>query len=238
MLYVKCFHNIIIISLQVDELMFDYTMCSKSAPSSINDASAATGVQAPIQKWAYDQSSKVCTIEFRVEKTFVAPVFLYYRLTNFYQNHRRYVRSFSVSQLSGSDLAESDLSTDCSPLTANSAGQVYYPCGLIANSLFNDTIGTQNNDFSAFTIVDSDSNNYQFSTKGIAWTTDAERYKASTYDMSKVVPPMNWKTYRGKQLNGTWKQSGITFNPADDEHFQVIRLLYDIDSNTFGLRSG
>lgn len=84
--------------------------------------------------------SKVCTLSFKVNKAMKAPVYLYYQLDNFYQNHRRYVKSRSDSQLMGEVLPASSLS-DCEPLTSITVnGQTYTlsPCGLIANSFFND----------------------------------------------------------------------------------------------------
>lgn len=44
---------------------------------------------------------------------------MYYQLDNFYQNHRRYVKSRSFNQLKGSYLTASQL-TDCDPITTNS----------------------------------------------------------------------------------------------------------------------
>lgn len=38
---------------------------------------------------------KTCTRTIRVPKKMVAPIFVYYQLENFYQNHRRYVNYFS-----------------------------------------------------------------------------------------------------------------------------------------------
>jgi LEM3 (ligand-effect modulator 3) family / CDC50 family len=66
---------------------------------------------------------------------------LYYRLTNFYQNHRRYVKSVEEGQLQGQNLTAQQLqkSGACAPLTVAPNGKPYYPCGLIANSLFNGT---------------------------------------------------------------------------------------------------
>ena len=82
-----------------------------------------------------------------------APVYMYYRLTNFYQNNRRYVKSFDLNQLAGSTELKTD--TNCAPLDrVENSGVVeppirvngvlvnvsscaqYYPCGLIANSMF------------------------------------------------------------------------------------------------------
>jgi len=70
-------------------------------------------------------------------------VYMYYSLTNFYQNHRRYVKSRDDYQLLGASRGYSSLSTDCEPYRgiANgslpSGGVPYAPCGAIANSLFN-----------------------------------------------------------------------------------------------------
>ncbi|KAF6116635.1 transmembrane protein 30A [Phyllostomus discolor] len=43
----------------------------------------------------------VCTINFTLEQSFEGNVFMYYGLSNFYQNHRRYVKSRDDSQLNG-----------------------------------------------------------------------------------------------------------------------------------------
>jgi len=64
---------------------------------------------------------------------------LYYRLTNFFQNHRRYVKSVDEGQLQGQNLTAAQLEKDgsCIPLITAPNGKPYYPCGLIANSFFN-----------------------------------------------------------------------------------------------------
>ena len=82
---------------------------------------------------------QVCLIRFTVPTDFTPPVMLYYRLTNFYQNHRRYVKSVDEGQLKGENKTAAQLSSDggCTPLTVAPNGKPYYPCGLIANSLFN-----------------------------------------------------------------------------------------------------
>ena len=72
-----------------------------------------------------------------------APVSMYYSLTNFYQNHRRYVKSRDDNQLLGSSQSYSQLSSDCEPYRGQAndslpgGGLAYAPCGAIANSLFN-----------------------------------------------------------------------------------------------------
>ena len=70
-------------------------------------------------------------------------VYMYYGLTNFYQNHRRYVRSRDDNQLHGEMLSPGDLNDDCEPYKEGTNGTGtsfgYAPCGAIANSLFNGT---------------------------------------------------------------------------------------------------
>lgn len=117
------------------------------------------------------------------------PVLLYYRLTNFYQNHRRYVQSFDEKQLQGQARSFGDLdSADaCAPLTGKDRIP-YYPCGLIANSMFNDTftspqrVGSNN----------QTSETYEMTNKGIAWDSDKKRYRKTNYKPQDVLPPRNW----------------------------------------------
>mgnify|MGYP006156421607 CR=1 FL=1 len=67
------------------------------------------------------------------------PVFVYYELTDFYQNHRRYVKSRSDAQLRGEDVTSASLAT-CEPLRdieRNGSTYTPNPCGLIANRCAN-----------------------------------------------------------------------------------------------------
>jgi LEM3 (ligand-effect modulator 3) family / CDC50 family len=82
-------------------------------------------------------SSPQCLIQFDIPFNISPSVLIYYKLTNFYQNHRRYVQSYDSGQLKGKHRTVNDLKNgNCKPL-AVSGDQVIYPCGLIANSIFN-----------------------------------------------------------------------------------------------------
>ncbi|XP_014781141.1 cell cycle control protein 50A [Octopus bimaculoides] len=80
-----------------------------------------------------------CRIEIDLKNNFKAPVYLYYGLTNFYQNHRRYVRSRDDRQLKGDIFPPNDLVRECEPFRLYNKTIGYAPCGAIANSLFNDS---------------------------------------------------------------------------------------------------
>ena len=123
-----------------------------------------------------------CELTINIESDIPAPVYVYYQLDNFYQNHRRYVKSRSNEQLMGNDLPLDQLD-DCDPIKTNAdtgrktnkAGITWteddlakpaYPCGLVAKSLFNDT----------FTL-----SGVTFDKSNIAWKSDVE-YKFKNLD--------------------------------------------------------
>jgi len=111
-----------------------------------------------------------CTVPLTVSQKMVAPIYLYYQLENFHQNHRRYVKSRSDAQLRG-DLVPASQMTDCDPRLFDPKGKIYYPCGLIAASLFNDTISMQA----------PDGKDVVLRKKGIAWPSDVEtKFKVPT----------------------------------------------------------
>lgn len=64
---------------------------------------------------------------------------MYYGLSNYYQNHRRYVKSRDDNQLLGN--LDINPSRDCMPFDfANDSDGIkrpVAPCGAIANSMFN-----------------------------------------------------------------------------------------------------
>jgi hypothetical protein len=80
-----------------------------------------------------------CTIDFTVPNTIKPPVFLYYRMTEFYQNHRQFIKNFDADQLLGNPVMQSTVDDSCGPL-GSSGSVIYYPCGLIANSIFNGKV--------------------------------------------------------------------------------------------------
>ncbi|CDK28736.1 unnamed protein product [Kuraishia capsulata CBS 1993] len=137
----------------------------------------------PSWKLKTDDDTTTCQVRFQIPNDISPPLFLYYKLTDFYQNHRKYVSSYDWNQLKGEAVEYDDLDSDCKPLRYRD-DKVVYPCGLVANSLFNDT-------FSSLQSVDGD-DTYEMSQKGIAWNSDIHKYKKTHYNASSIVPPENW----------------------------------------------
>lgn len=54
-------------------------------------------------------SISICNKQFDIETTMIAPVYVYYQLDNFYQNHRRYVKSRDYKQLMGENRTLADI---------------------------------------------------------------------------------------------------------------------------------
>ncbi|GMM27438.1 Lem3 protein [Martiniozyma asiatica (nom. inval.)] len=139
----------------------------------------------------YPEEQKICQIQFEIPNDLSNSIYLFYQLTNFHANHRRYVISFAEDQLTGKvasiDVIKDTIGQNCQPLSVNEEGKIYYPCGLIANSMFNDTFS------STLTSVNgSSADNYEMTNKGIAWSSNKDRYKKTKYNPNDIVPPPNW----------------------------------------------
>ena len=199
----------------VQEISINYSRCSTDAPicpemgpvdddkivahfkNSTDPADAPTWCRnSTTVGYGLDGSKKVrtpqCYIQFYIPDRLSGPVLLYYQLTNFYQNHRRYVQSFDQDQLKGSDRDNKSVAgSDCDPLQLDADGKAYYPCGLIANSLFNDTF------FNPVGLNPPGSNDgskvYNMTSKGTAWGSDKDLYGTTKYKYGDVVPPPNWR---------------------------------------------
>lgn len=151
-----------------------------------------------VPKWAHaketykwpsgkEEDANVCILEFNIPEDIKGPIYFYYRLTNFYQNHRRYVKSFDVDQLKGDAKTGSQIkSGECDPLDVAPDGRPYYPCGLIANSMFNDS-------YSNLTALNVEQyKSYNLTENGISWSSEGDLYGKTKYKPSDVVPPPNW----------------------------------------------
>lgn len=169
-----------------------------------------------------------CFVRFDVPADLEPTVLLYYKLTNFFQNHRRYVKSVNTDQLRGKAVSFDDLkNSDCKPLATNGS-IIIWPCGLIANSYFNGgfpsvstylcvlNIQHSLDTFSPSLTPVTDGGNFTFSEKGIAWPGEAKKYSSAPgySDLSQIQPPPNWI----QRFPNGYNESNLP-NLHDDEHF-------------------
>ncbi|KAJ5539191.1 Meiotically protein [Penicillium frequentans] len=204
----------------VQEIVIDYTDCYSAAPTAsqayiadrVSMTFKAQSTGTPSWQRTVDEATNqtTCSLYFNIPESMGPPVFLYYRLTNFYQNHRRYVQSLELDQLKGEALSNKTISGSvCDPLTTDPATKkAYYPCGLIANSRFNDSIDSP-------VYLGDDSVTYNMTKNGIAWESDKALYQKTKYQHWEVVPPPNWTKYNGSYTNESMP------NLHEDEDFMV-----------------
>ena len=127
-----------------------------------------------------------CDITIEITEKMEAPVFLYYGLENFYQNHRKYMKSRDTEQLAGK-IKTADELDDCEPIIYNkdiapnlksydgydlNPDAVANPCGLVAKSFFT---GNRNSDF--YHLLDTfqlflGATQIPINENGIAWESD------------------------------------------------------------------
>ncbi|KAM3726277.1 CDC50 family protein [Dirofilaria immitis] len=148
----------------VKESIIDYTSCSVS-------------------------SHEACEFVIKLDSDFQGDVYFYYALDNYFQNHRRYMKSRSDSQLLG-DLQNVG---DCDPyayLNTSSGLKIIAPCGAVANSMFNDS----------FTLYRNGSNNpVPWTYRGVVWPVDKNRkYRNPPGNdlrqaFAETVKPPNWQ---------------------------------------------
>jgi len=112
--------------------------------------------------------NSTCTITLDVPENMKAPVYFYYRLENYYQNHRRYVKSRNDPQLRGEVIDSYKSLSDCEPIKSEGDSEdptkFYLPCGLIAWSMFNDSFVLRNDSNAVVPLRKN----------GIAWSSDVD----------------------------------------------------------------
>lgn len=203
--------GLLISSYQVQELEIDYTSCERSQitthiPRNSTVSPPATLCSEFLAKNPTGNCS--CMVNLELDADYRRDVFIYYGLTNFYQNHRRYVKSRDDYQLLGHIRAGRECSPFAHRIDPNDGIlKPIIPCGAIANSLFNDT-------FQLERLVHDASNNPTYNEvplikTGIAWATDRNKFKN---------PPMP------KGLNNLAAAFNGTLHPVN-----WPRHVYDLD---------
>ncbi|KAI1289704.1 Cell cycle control protein 50A [Halotydeus destructor] len=171
---------LLVTSDNVQQFRYDYTNCSQ----------------------ACDATPCNCTILFDLDDHYDKDVFLYYSLTNYFQNHRRYVRSKDTDQLHKGRL-KADPYEFCEPFDYVN-GKPIAPCGIIANSIFNDTFQlflTYEDPFKPDAEVTLDMTD-------ISWVTDKENKYKNPRNMTEA-----FRHYYAKPV--AWPVAADQLDPLD-----------------------
>jgi hypothetical protein len=142
-----------------------------------------------------DATNKTCVKTLTVPKLMKQPIYVYYQLDNFYQNHRRYVKSRNDEQLKNKN--SMNTTTGCDPEDTTPDGNPIVPCGLIAWSLFNDTYSFSRNN-----------QNISVNKKHISWKSDRDS------KFGKKVFPHNFQ--KGTLKGGKILNESIPLSDQED----------------------
>lgn len=172
-----------------------------------------------------DTATKPCLVEFELAADIAGPVYFYYTLDNFYQNHRRYVSSKNDAIDNGrfgeegpgadpsasvfakctfSDIAywvaADGTTTSYNRGVATDKAVYNYPCGLVARSTFNDTFSLHKGKWTEGT-----KELVSWTSKGIAWRDGSDaKYQSK---------PDNWLRANCYSL-GEFRLGDDTFNTS------------------------
>mmetsp|Transcript_8704 Transcript_8704/g.14133 ORF Transcript_8704/g.14133 Transcript_8704/m.14133 type:complete len:416 (-) Transcript_8704:110-1357(-) len=140
-----------------------------------------------------------CITNITLSEDMKAPVYIYYKISEMYQSHRRYTMSRNAKQADGEDVSESELESTCRP-AVRVDGDIIVPCGLIASSVFNDTIELSVCGGGA-SCTRMEGDNF----KSICWPSDKNKFKlrdlkedetrtsyfSGSNETSYIIPPLS-----------------------------------------------
>ncbi|CAG7835882.1 unnamed protein product [Allacma fusca] len=236
--------GLLFFSDSVNEITKEYTHCIKAGTGS------GTGKDEQKCSDVIANGTVTCEcapIQLEITEALKGKVYIYYALTNFYQNHRRYVKSRDDKQLLGQvgDHSAPVLPDEaCNPFrfsTSQTQRKIIFPCGAIANSMFNDVI-----------LLYKDDSEIPLSGTGIAWETD-KKYKfknPSWWNEAKnnpnhpawqtFVKPIAWKTDLWNLTDGIENEDFIVWmRTAALPNFRKLYRIVNHDApSNIGIRDG
>ncbi|PSC75562.1 ALA-interacting subunit 3 [Micractinium conductrix] len=170
--------GVLLIALGVPVLIASLNVVEVKVPYAFKGEMATLSVEARQQKlWEAGDAGVVYDVRVTVPKRMQPPIWVAYELGTYFQNFRRYVRSYDPARMHDGN-GTTPISA-CAPFQylGGDASLPINPCGQIAQSLFNDTF-TFGLVGGAALAVDSSS---------IAWPSDGE-------DLYGAVPAENFNS--------------------------------------------
>lgn len=173
----------------------------------------------------YNKGEK-CTHEFNVPDDMEPPILVYYELTNFHQNHRSYIQSRDDYQLAGQVGNQDKVQEErCDPLN-QLGGITLNPCGLIANTFFNDIFKLSDGQ------VDANGNELFMSEEGIAWQSDLDWLFSQPDGFRSEECPEGSTDAECCSYDAETEQDWSCETPFVDEDGTRFRFFYPDDNTT------
>jgi hypothetical protein len=172
---------------------------------------------------SYPNAGTNCQIKFSIDEDTSGPLYVYFELTKFFQNHRFYIASVNYYQLAASSQYETkaDLQSYCTYKYTNGSDLIN-PCGLIANSFFTDII-TLNS-------TGSTPANLEMKFDDITWPSDKYKFKqpvgfeyAAVANKNVTCANVSLPTTCKKYYDSSEKQWYLFYYPNDD----TVQYLYE-----------
>jgi hypothetical protein len=183
-----------------------------------------------------------CRIVVEVEEDMDEPIYLYYEMVNFYQNHIEFVKSRDYPQLRGESRSKSDLKTCGSFKTMDdmlnkaqlavrryTGDEIASPCGLAAKYYPNEN----------FIVRDADGVEIEVKHAEIAWTSDSDYVFKEADDDNPWIDVEDGKAYSERFM--TWMRTapqttfrklwGVIKNDMDEGYYTVqISNSFDVSN--------
>jgi len=195
----------------VKEYSIDYTNCNNLTNLKCIDITNL-----------YNRSCS-CSVSMEVKSNIQAPVYFYYGLNHFYQNHRQLIKSYDMGQLTGK---VGTPAASCDPVRLDKENRIYAPCGQMANVMFNDT----------FELLNSNNISIKWESKNIAHDSDKKRYGKPPNWINTVKPP-NWplpvNAVNSEAYSG-YEELMVWMRPAALPRFRKLHRILKSDSLTTG----
>jgi len=161
---------------------------------------------------------KACEFEATIAEDMVGPVYMYYRITNFYQNHRSFVMYISPPQLDGDDISETKNCMD--KMTTGEDNKILVPCGHQGWSYFNDEINVTVSRGAASVCEDISLNSMSVCTNqtNIALDVDKNLHFAASEDFD---PEIHTRSKAQYNFEGSLYRGPIEIPELNDESLMV-----------------
>ncbi|CDJ39334.1 LEM3 / CDC50 family protein, putative [Eimeria tenella] len=143
-------------------------------------------------------------------------VLLYYELSNYFQNHRHFMKSRSDKQLGGKVFtAASEVSSSCDPRVESADGRILHPCGLSAAAVFTDEFSAVGEDKTTEIELDE-------SRDAICWNFDLSSFKNPTEEeMQGVASKVKFWLYDQPYVDSLhMEKAGVGWG-VENSHFIV-----------------